>query len=86
MNWVPRIVYVPLTDNVDWSNRQWKTNVCNDCLCGIMDLGSVSFGMAKVHYTNVGIKENKTFSVNIPSVGMVEKADYCGLVSSKDEN
>lgn len=53
---------------------------------GIMDLGSVSLGMAKAHYTNIGIKENKTFSINIPSVGMVEKTDYCGLVSGRDVN
>jgi flavin reductase (DIM6/NTAB) family NADH-FMN oxidoreductase RutF len=50
---------------------------------GIMDLGSVSLGMSKAHYTNAGIKENKTFSINIPSVDMVEKTDYCGLFSGK---
>ena len=37
--------------------------------------------MNKVHYTNAGIKENGTFSVNIPSAEMVEVTDYCGLVS-----
>jgi flavin reductase (DIM6/NTAB) family NADH-FMN oxidoreductase RutF len=50
---------------------------------GIMDLGSVSLGMSKAHYTNAGIKENRTFSVNIPSVKMVKETDYCGLVSGK---
>jgi flavin reductase (DIM6/NTAB) family NADH-FMN oxidoreductase RutF len=53
---------------------------------GIMDLGSVSLGMSKIHYTNQGIKENKTFSVNIPSIELVEKTDYCGLVSGKEVN
>jgi flavin reductase (DIM6/NTAB) family NADH-FMN oxidoreductase RutF len=48
---------------------------------GIMDLGSVSLGMAKAHYTNAGIKENGTFSINLPAADMVEKTDYCGLVS-----
>ena len=38
--------------------------------------------MNKAHHTNQGIKENGTFSVNIPSVDLVEKTDYCGLVSS----
>jgi flavin reductase (DIM6/NTAB) family NADH-FMN oxidoreductase RutF len=37
----------------------------------------------KTHYTNSGIKANGTFSVNIPSVDMVEKTDYCGLVSGR---
>jgi flavin reductase (DIM6/NTAB) family NADH-FMN oxidoreductase RutF len=35
----------------------------------------------KVHYTNQGIKENKTFSVCIPSEDMIEATDYCGCVS-----
>jgi len=39
--------------------------------------------MNKAHYTNAGIKENGTFSVNIPSADMVEKTDYCGLVSGR---
>ena len=50
---------------------------------GIMDLGSVSLGMSKAHYTNAGIKEHGTFSINIPSVDMVQVTDYCGLVSGK---
>ena len=37
----------------------------------------------KVHYTNAGIKENGTFSANIPSAEMAEKTDYCGLVSGR---
>jgi flavin reductase (DIM6/NTAB) family NADH-FMN oxidoreductase RutF len=50
---------------------------------GIMDHKSISLSMAKIHYTNNGIKEHGTFSVNIPSADMVEKTDYCGLVSGK---
>lgn len=33
------------------------------------------------HYTNKGIEENKEFSINIPDVSLMEKTDYCGLVS-----
>lgn len=33
------------------------------------------------HHTNKGIEENKEFSINIPDVSLVEKTDYCGLVS-----
>ena len=53
---------------------------------GIMDLGSVSLGMAKAHYTNAGIKENGTFSINLPSTEMVKETDYCGLVSGRRVN
>lgn len=65
------------------ANVKGKPNYITIAHVGIMDLSSISLGMAKIHYTNAGIKENKTFSVNIPSVGMVKKTDYCGLVSGK---
>jgi flavin reductase (DIM6/NTAB) family NADH-FMN oxidoreductase RutF len=37
--------------------------------------------LGKAHYTNPGIKENGTFSVNIPSAAMADVTDYCGIVS-----
>ena len=37
----------------------------------------------KAHYTNAGILKNGTFSINIPSTEIVEKVDYCGLVSGR---
>ena len=33
------------------------------------------------HHTNKGIDEHKSFSVNIPDVTLMERTDYCGLVS-----
>ena len=36
------------------------------------------------HYTNVGILQNNTFSINIPNTTLLDKADYCGLVSGSD--
>jgi flavin reductase (DIM6/NTAB) family NADH-FMN oxidoreductase RutF len=50
---------------------------------GIMDLKSVSLSMFKSHYTNAGIVESGTFSINIPSVDQVKETDYCGMVSGK---
>lgn len=41
----------------------------------------ISCGIAKMHHTHRGICEAKTFSVNIPSSSLMEKTDYCGLVS-----
>jgi flavin reductase (DIM6/NTAB) family NADH-FMN oxidoreductase RutF len=40
--------------------------------------------MNKTHYTNAGIKETQTFSVNIPTETMVIETDYIGLVSGGD--
>jgi flavin reductase (DIM6/NTAB) family NADH-FMN oxidoreductase RutF len=37
--------------------------------------------LGKGHYSNPGIEENKTFSINIPSADMAEATDYCGIVS-----
>src|SRR4030066_1890171 len=63
-----------------------KPNYVTIAHVGIMDLTSVSLGMNKSHYTNQGIKENKTFSVNIPSTKLVKETDYCGLTSGKNED
>ncbi len=63
-----------------------KPNYITIAHVGIAEPSAVSLGMNKVHYTNQGIKTNKTFSVNIPSIAMIKETDYCGLVSGKDEN
>ena len=63
-----------------------KPNYITIAHVGIMDLGSISLGMGKAHYTNAGIRANGTFSVNIASVKMVKETDYCGLVSGKTQD
>ena len=44
----------------------------------------ISISSYETHYTNIGIKENGTFSVNTPSEGIIEVTDYCGLHSGKE--
>ena len=44
----------------------------------------IGAGITKTHYTRLGVKENKTFSINIPSSHMAEVVDYCGLHSGSD--
>lgn len=44
----------------------------------------ISIASYETHFTNVGIKENKTFSVNTPSKEIIEGTDYCGIVSGKE--
>lgn len=63
-----------------------KPNYVTIAHVGIMDPGAVSLGMNKSHYTNQGIKENQTFSINVPSVSQVKVTDYCGLVSGNQES
>jgi len=50
---------------------------------GILTHSHISLGMNKVHYTNLGIKEHETFSVNIPSEKLVKETDYVGLVTGE---
>jgi flavin reductase (DIM6/NTAB) family NADH-FMN oxidoreductase RutF len=45
---------------------------------------TVGCGVGRHHHSIRGIEENQTFSINFPSAGMMEKTDYCGLVSGRD--
>ncbi len=40
-------------------------------------------GIGNHHFTSKGIVETRTFSVNIPSSDLMEKTDYCGIVSGQ---
>jgi flavin reductase (DIM6/NTAB) family NADH-FMN oxidoreductase RutF len=46
----------------------------------------IGVALGKSHYTNAGIHANKSFSVNIPGMDLIEKVDYCGLVSGKNHD
>jgi flavin reductase (DIM6/NTAB) family NADH-FMN oxidoreductase RutF len=43
----------------------------------------LAVGIFNKHYTNEGIRENGTFSVCFPDAGLIEKTDYCGIVSGR---
>jgi flavin reductase (DIM6/NTAB) family NADH-FMN oxidoreductase RutF len=73
----------PLPATLVGANVKGKPNYVTIAHVGIMDHNTISLSLNQTHYTNAGIKENKTFSVNIPSVEMVKETDYCGLVSGK---
>ncbi len=61
-----------------------KPNFITIAHIGIMTLNHISLGIAKAHYTNAGIKENKTFSVCLPSENLVKETDYCGIMTGKN--
>lgn len=58
-----------------------KPNFITISHVGIIDMNHISISVNQEHYSCSGIRDNKAFSVNIPSASMVEKTDYCGLVS-----
>lgn len=43
----------------------------------------IACGIGTNRFTARGIAETKTFSVNIPSSDLLEKTDYCGIVSGE---
>ena len=79
----PRNCLYPMPTTLIGALVGGKPNYITIAHVGIMDPGTVSLGMNKTHHTNAGITQNGTFSVNIPDEKMVEKTDYCGLVSGK---
>ena len=46
----------------------------------------VAMSLSKGHFTNRGIREHKEFSVNFPGLDLLEKTDYCGLVSGRERD
>ncbi len=60
-----------------------KANFITVAHIGIMTHTHISLGLGKIHYTNAGIKENKTFSVCLPSQNLVVETDYCGIMTGK---
>jgi flavin reductase (DIM6/NTAB) family NADH-FMN oxidoreductase RutF len=46
----------------------------------------ISVAMRHTRYTLRGIKQNLTFSVNVPSTNMVREIDYCGLTHGSQVN
>jgi flavin reductase (DIM6/NTAB) family NADH-FMN oxidoreductase RutF len=46
----------------------------------------ISVAIHKKRYTLKGIRQNSTFSVNIPSAEMVKETDYCGIISGSAVN
>lgn len=43
----------------------------------------LSIGLGKVHYSNAGIRENRTLSICIPSEDLMLETDYCGIMTGK---
>ncbi len=61
-----------------------KPNYMPAAHVGIIDFEHLSVSLGRTHHTNKGVREHQAFSVNLPSVDLVEKVDYCGLVSGKN--
>jgi flavin reductase (DIM6/NTAB) family NADH-FMN oxidoreductase RutF len=82
----PKTFLYPMPTTIVGANVNGKPNYVTIAYCGIVQARPpmISIACNKNHYTYAGIKENQTFSVNIPSEEMVEITDYIGLNSGKD--
>jgi flavin reductase (DIM6/NTAB) family NADH-FMN oxidoreductase RutF len=60
-----------------------KPNFMTAAWCGIVASTppAISVGVRPERYTFKGISAQRTFSINIPCAGIVEKVDYCGIYS-----
>ena len=74
----------PLPTTLVGAKVEDKPNFAAIAYVGIMEHLHISVSLSKSHFTNSGIKKNETFSVNIPSIQLVEKTDYCGLISGSN--
>ena len=63
----------------NYMTAAWATVAC-------MVPPMVCVAVNKVRFTAQGITENKTFSLNIPSVNQIVETDHCGLVSGAQED
>ena len=61
------------------SKANFMTAAWNGIACGNPPM--ISVAIRHQRYTLVGIKQNMSFSINIPSEDLVKETDYCGLVS-----
>lgn len=67
------------------ANVEGKPNFMALAFVGIVNAGPgmIALGCNRDHFTTRGIKENLTFSINLPSRDMIEVVDYIGCVSGE---
>lgn len=73
----------PMPVTIIGSEIDGKANWVNIAHVGIV-AGDMILSMGKKHYTNIGIRKNKTLSVNLVNKEMLVAADYVGIVSGNN--
>jgi len=82
----PKAYLFPMPVALIGANVNGKPNFETLAYVGIVEANPpmISISSWETHYTNIGIKENGTFSVNTPSEKMAGLVDYVGIVSGKE--
>ena len=74
----------PTPDTVIGTVVDGKVNWLNIAHLGVVGMDRIMLSLSKNHFSNKGIRENKTASVNLVSKDMLIEADYVGMVSGKN--
>ncbi len=84
----PQTLIYPMPAVLVGANVDDKPNFMAVAWCGIANGEPPMISVAIRHrrYTNRGIRQNMTFSVNVPSTDMARETDYCGIVSGSKAN
>jgi flavin reductase (DIM6/NTAB) family NADH-FMN oxidoreductase RutF len=61
-----------------------KANYITIGMVGWMCYDTVSVSLGHGQFSNTGIQEHQTFSINQLSTDMVDKLDYCGIASGRN--
>ena len=79
----PRTLLYPMPALLIGANVDDKPNFMAAAWCGIANgqPPMISVGIQPHRYTYKGIRQNLTFSANVPSVDLIRETDYCGIVS-----
>ena len=84
----PQTLIYPMPALLVGANIDGKPNFMTVAWSGIAngEPPMISIAIRHHRYTHKGIKENLTFSVNVPSTDLIKETDYCGLVSGSKVN
>jgi flavin reductase (DIM6/NTAB) family NADH-FMN oxidoreductase RutF len=79
----PQTLLYPMPAVLVGAQVKGKPNFMTAAWCGIAASTppAISVAVRPARFTLEGISANNTFSINIPSAGMAEKVDYCGIYS-----
>ena len=82
----PTILIYPMPVLLIGANVNGRPNFMTAAWSGIADgePPMISVAINNSRYTLIGVRQNMTFSVNVPSVNLIKEADYCGTTSGAE--
>ena len=84
----PQTLLYPMPSALIGAKVGGKANFMTAAWCAIAAYKppAVAVAIQKARYTLEGIREERVFSVNVPSADLVKKVDYCGIYSGRKKD